>query len=895
MRLCKVYLKNYIGLYNGMGIHEITIDFTKAIHNICIIRGDNGAGKSTLFNALNPINEAAKDFIPGLEAEKHISYFLDDVHHNILDIIYKSGVDDKGNRKSTTCHVYKRSLLSNTSVDLNPNGNVNDGKEIIFRELDIDGNFILLGQLSSGNRGLADKNPSERKKFINSKISELDVFNAIFKKLTKRSTELKSMVGSLSAKIDSIGNVEQMKNSIISLENTLGQLEDRKVLLVANIATDKQKLSELDENGDIITNYNSLKNELKDIDLTLEMNREVLETVIETGYINKLNLDLSRLRSKQEHLMDKSSTITSRRTDVSKEIETKQITLRNIGDIELFNSIQERVTELEKDLHGYIDIFKSIGFENYNSVSESEYELAINYIDRLNNMIDALRQDFSVDIIEWAFYHLYDYTQICTQDKLDLLEKNLSEANALLISQDTLRSSCKDFDSIPKDCNHKSDCPFISSIISAKAGLLSDKDYERLQNNIADINSDIEKFKKDSYEESEMIRCINQVKQILNNIPYSTLSKFPNTNWLESKEKICGMICMGRSIDLDVREYLKYTNLITLIKSHRDDVKNLKEQLSSIGENKAMIEMLTKDINKLSKDYISLGDQLLSISLELSRDSVVIEELESSIDRIKQIQEEKERLKSVLDRRDELDKLIPKLADDYAIAQRLNESISKNMLELEDLTLNAISKVQDEINEYKYKIVLYNDYTKEYNKYKEDYNKIEKIRYYCSPTTGIQTIFMEMYMNGIISVSNDLLQMFFGGEYVLHPFVINEKEFKMPCLGKGIMNDDISSMSTSQICMISMIISFALLRQTSESFGIVKIDEIDGGLDTQNRLKFVVALNKLMEILRYQQCIMISHNTELGMYDADIIVLKNTDPNLKIDGNVIFDINRGIA
>ena len=392
-----------------------------------------------------------------------------------------------------------------------------------------------------------------------------------------------------------------------------------------------------------------------------------------------------------------------------------------------------------------------------------------------------------------------------------------------------------------------------------------------------------------------MIRCINQVKQILNNIPYCTLSKFPNTKWLESKESICGTICMGRSIDIDVREYLKYTNLITLIKSHKDDVKNLKEQLASIGENKAMIEMLNKDLNKLTKDYISLGDQMLSINLNLSRDSVVIEKLKQAIEKINKIQEEKERLKAVLDRRNELDKLVPKLADDYTMAQRLNESISKNMIELEDLTLNTISKVQDEINEYKYKIVLYNDYIKEYNKYKEDYNKIEKIRYYCSPTTGIQTIFMEMYMNGIISVSNDLLQMFFGGEYVLHPFVINEKEFKMPCLGKGIMNDDISSMSTSQICMISMIISFALLRQTSDSFGIVKIDEIDGGLDTQNRLRFVMALNKLMGILKYQQCIMISHNTELGMYDADVIVLKNTDPNLKIDGNIIFDINRGIA
>ena len=164
----------------------------------------------------------------------------------------------------------------------------------------------------------------------------------------------------------------------------------------------------------------------------------------------------------------------------------------------------------------------------------------------------------------------------------------------------------------------------------------------------------------------------------------------------------------------------------------------------------------------------------------------------------------------------------------------------------------------------------------------------EKIKYYASPTTGIQTVYMEMFMNGILSTSNELLKSFFNGEFVLHPFIINEKEFKMPCLGRGIMNDDISSMSTAQVCMISMIVSFALLRSTSNDYSIIKLDEIDGGLDPQNRLQFITVLNTLMKMLSYEQCIMISHNSELSMYDADLIVLRNSDPTLKLDGNVIY-------
>ena len=45
-----------------------------------------------------------------------------------------------------------------------------------------------------------------------------------------------------------------------------------------------------------------------------------------------------------------------------------------------------------------------------------------------------------------------------------------------------------------------------------------------------------------------------------------------------------------------------------------------------------------------------------------------------------------------------------------------------------------------------------------------------------------------------------------------------------------------------------------------------------------------------MGLLNVEQCIMISHNSELLMQNADIIMLRNSDPNLKIDGNVIFKL-----
>jgi DNA repair exonuclease SbcCD ATPase subunit len=94
-------------------------------------------------------------------------------------------------------------------------------------------------------------------------------------------------------------------------------------------------------------------------------------------------------------------------------------------------------------------------------------------------------------------------------------------------------------------------------------------------------------------------------------------------------------------------------------------------------------------------------------------------------------------------------------------------------------------------------------------------------------------------------------------------------------------------MSTAQKSMISMILSFSLLRQSSTKYNIVFVDEIDGGLDTGNRAYFITLLDRLMMMLQCEQCFIVSHNSELDMSMADVIVLKS-DPGDVYNGNIIW-------
>ena len=72
MRYKWIELYNYAGLYNGMGISQIKIDFARCVTNKIIIRGSNGSGKSTLMGAINPNPDSNDKFIPNAEARKNI-------------------------------------------------------------------------------------------------------------------------------------------------------------------------------------------------------------------------------------------------------------------------------------------------------------------------------------------------------------------------------------------------------------------------------------------------------------------------------------------------------------------------------------------------------------------------------------------------------------------------------------------------------------------------------------------------------------------------------------------------------------------------------------------------------------------------------------------------------
>ena len=338
---------------------------------------------------------------------------------------------------------------------------------------------------------------------------------------------------------------------------------------------------------------------------------------------------------------------------------------------------------------------------------------------------------------------------------------------------------------------------------------------------------------------------------------------------------------------MEVYKYIDYSNLIDEYNLASTTLSKLEAEQRLFASKHDIIQEIQNDINhleekttNLTKDLENKHNLIRDMKLELSEINDKVVKLTTLVNFMDKYNELSIKNKSESERYDEIWKSMQDIKKAIVDINHNNELINSYIKSLEGLERDRSSIEHTIKNLQEYKIEL--------KAYTEKYDRIEIIKRYSSPLKGIQNIFMEIYMNKIIDLSNQMLNYLFEGEYVLQPFIITADEFRIPCKGNGYINDDISSMSTAQICMISMIVSFSLLYQSSSKYNILHLDEIDGGLDTRNRLQFTYLLNQLMDLLECEQCVMVSHNNELNTEEADIILLKN--PGEQVVGNIIWSL-----
>ena len=881
MKLLSIRLENYIGIYNGRGDNILEVDLSQSTSNIVIIRGSNGSGKSTLLKALSPIQDDNTAIIPGLEGKKTLRYLY---NGEVYEILYVHPVKTDGSRGQVKMQVYK----GMNRVELNPTWNVTSGKDIIFDLFNLDANFLTLSQLSSEDRGLADKKPAERKKFVNSIINGIEVYNNMYKVITKKYSTFKNLISTISSKINQIGNIEELNsryNNItrqvedVSRERDRAVIEASKIDAEIGILTRDNNLEEfykineeIRENLDYIRASKSQVINLSKGELSSEDLNE-LKDIIDRS-LRTFDKDISKWKSEEAVANAKIENISREKEDTFKSLQTK-ITKRGTlldggfsdSDLSLYKETKAKIAELENDINSLNSSIKNL--------SEAEalvnaMEMIVPVLDSLYNGLDATTKKEKYDFVKTTLDNDGKYVDqtIELTRTYNEVSRTVTELESEVLAYEILFDKAKSLALRPKDCKID-DCSFVKEAIEA-----SSKHPEK---RINDINKEIDesnkllKYLEKDIESYKELYDFNKRFTNLHGMVLSfrkLLEKSPVDYIIDPYQLLASLDHMEKLM-IDFNQIRGIFNIITTKSNYEEIIESLKEPVAKYEANKALIDELDSDI-------ASLKDKLTTIDAQLTAEQDGISETTTNISLAEFKTEVYTKCKSLVDecigleeRNNELQGQINSLSDIAFKVKDLEAGMDEAKSRADRLNndLNAILSERDKIASNK---TLLEDYIRDLDLYNKNFSILETIRYYLSPTTGIQTVFMRTYMGNIILKANELLSLIFNGQFIIQPFVINEAEFRIPCLGNGLVNDDISSMSTSQICMISMILSFAILSNSSTDYNILKLDEIDGGLDTENRIQFIGLLKQLITMVGCEQCFLISHNME---YDADTTVI----------------------
>lgn len=881
MKLLSIRLENYIGIYNGRGDNILEVDLSQSTSNIVIIRGSNGSGKSTLLKALSPLQDDNNAIIPGLEGKKTLRYLY---NNEVYEILYVHPVKTDGSRGQVKMQVYK----GMNRVELNPTWNVTSGKDIIFDLFNLDANFLTLSQLSSEDRGLADKKPAERKKFVNSIINGIEVYNNMYKVITKKYSTFKNLISTISSKINQIGNIEELNaryNNItrqvedVSRERDKAVIEASKIDAEIGILTRDNNLEEfykineeIRENLDYIRASKSQVINLSKGELSSEDLNE-LKDIIDRS-LRTFDKDISKWKSEEAVANAKIENISKEKEDTFKSLQTK-ITKRGTlldggfsdSDLSLYKDTKAKIDELENDINSLNSSIKNL--------SEAEalvnaMEMIVPVLDSLYNGLDATTKKEKYDFVKTTLDNDGKYVDqtIELTRTYNEVSRTVTELESEILAYEILFDKAKSLALRPKDCKID-DCSFVKEAIEA-----SSKHPEK---RINDINKEIDesnRLLKSLEKDIESYKELYDFNKRFTNLHGMVLSfrklleKSP-VNYIIDPYQLLASLDHMEKLMIDFNQIRGIFNIITTKSNYEEIIESLKEPAAKYEANKALIDELDSDI-------ASLKDKLSTISLQLTTENESIDEITNNISITEFKIEVYTKCKSLVDecigleeRNNELQSQINSLSDIAFKVKDLEARMDEAKSRADRLNndLNDILSERDKIASNK---TLLEDYIRDLDLYNKNFSILETIRYYLSPTTGIQTVFMRTYMGNIILKANELLSLIFNGQFIIQPFVINEAEFRIPCLGNGLVNDDISSMSTSQICMISMILSFAILSNSSTDYNILKLDEIDGGLDTENRIQFIGLLKQLITMVGCEQCFLISHNME---YDADTTVI----------------------
>ena len=863
MRITRIVLKNFSSIWAAMSLKELEIDFTKCKNPLVLIVGKNGSGKTSLLSNLHPFASLgsldvrnSSDLILDGKSGLKIFEFQNDNHSYICEHRYLWN-----NGKRTT-----KSFFRKDGVELNEAGHVSDFNDLISFEFGIDQGFLKLIRLGPNVTDFINLKASDRKAYVGNLLSDLNIYNKLYKKITEERKLIKNQMKSLVIRMNtyiperdklddllktSKDNVTKFKDDLEKMVLLTGQLDGHLSSIKNKISKNSKLLEYYDEHkklffmyDEIVSKYDNfleyftkknnsnlkLKNELEDC-LTKIKNIE--------SEIARITKDNTNLENKIKILLkDKDSTIHSDKIDEIKSQLTEEDLNIPMNELEKANELYPTYLMAYKNISSLTSDIKEIIGIDTNAIFVIKENL-IGMDVRTNKFISQVKSILN--------------------EKANIIHDNISRFK---IQKENLNKDKGVVLFVPNDCECYRNCPYYMAL---EAPPMNKKDYNdgimemeialEVLDNAVNILDRIDYLYK-------MIDSFNELVKSINIAPIN-------------KGKLVTTII---NLDLSyINEYNKNIHDSYLYNVASRDIYNMRKLLLEytkyIDELSHNVEYVCakRDLETNSSKLKELSDQLTILEdikegceLKLSESDTELNDLKYYYDAYMEYIGNLSHYQEIRKAKEDINKDIAEYQDKSKELETYKKMIYKIRFDLDD----AESKVS--------KYIMLKNMADQIDKEQETLalrlKHAELIAKALSTTTGIPVKFMNLYLQNIQAVANHIIHDMFNEALTLLPIEISETTFNIPYAINGIVIEDVQHASQGERSIISIALSFAILNQFMSLYNIILLDEMDGPLYKDNKFKFLRILESQMKSIKAEQIVLITHSDIFEEYPIDLII-----------------------
>ncbi|BDE75614.1 ATPase [Staphylococcus phage PALS_2] len=911
MKIKRLKLKNFIGIYAGMGLKEVEIDFSKSKNNMIMLLGDNASGKTTVMSNLNPYretNDQRKTIV--LEDEKGIKEIDYIKGNDVYEIKHHYGKNSSQNK----------SFIKKNGEELNENGGIKLFNEIVDKELGVSKEYFTVGRLGDNVSNFIDYTTGDRKSYINKFVPNIDRYLEAYKVANEKLKIITKDLKSLRFDLDKYKEFDEIKKEKENLETLIDQLQNELDEANKDKTTHETKMNSImeDKYKEIHpTEYkNQLINEINELNQELEKERKLKEDnenlnkyTIESAnekkdkidtILNNTNNELTSVEKDKENNQDKLDDLISRKS----KIESRMNAIKFNEDYDASDEIDSILEGYKEDLEGIkddVDISRGsfvseFGLQIKDNIKEDSLRLYVNdlisKVDNFKEFINdnefkygSIRGDFESEIKD-------------NNEKISMNQNEFNEINTKLNQIKGKSDLLKILDQ--KDHDHYNECVFVPLVADFKDNEFdSISELENKGNQLYKDNQELEKDNKLLSNHIDLLRKFNDILTSRNSlIEYIGFEMID----IDSIEEI---FTNGNTFSSELNRLnslIEKTNEIRTNETNRDkltiELERKENALKEDYSNKKILDQYKEDKEDLVKQIEEIKNKNNEISENLNylngRKEKAITNLNiinEFINLTERSEEIKLKMKDKNDIVDDIDKDLSKLSNLYELNQKADNKIQsikdnltmkKNDLESTKEKYFAVNSIITKIDEIESVLWKYNMVVDSLNPKKD----------------SIPLIFITNYLKDIAVSTNELLSVAYNNSFKID-FDLTDKDFFINVYkGNGTELKDIKEASQGETALTNISLSLSLLNKVSQDYNILYLDEMDSTLDSNNRRRFVDVIDRQIELMGLEQVFLISHNDEFYSANIDLILLKGYESKIDINNeemmqgkNVLFKVN----